>query len=96
MATVSTFLASYPEFAGAETDAPGLIQTKLDAAARATNGAIMGDVTDDVIELRTAIALMRSPWARALRLEQPDQLKMWQDQIDAHETARTSCIRIFP
>jgi hypothetical protein len=96
MATVAEFLVSYPEFSAAETEAPGLIAQKLTDATARTNATVMGGVAEQAIKLRAAIELMRSPWARALRLESPDAITTWQDALRDMQVSATSCMRIFP
>lgn len=95
MATVNTFLASYPEFAQAETESPGLIQTKLNEATSETNATVMGVRTERAILVKAAILLLRSPWARSLRLENQDMLTAWERELREMQCAATVGLRVF-
>ena len=95
MATVTDFLTAYPEFSAAVTESPGLIEQHLVDATANTNAVTMDDKAEEAIKLRCAITLMESPWARALRLEDPKANARREQRLRNMQETQTALLRIF-
>lgn len=97
MATAPTraaFLAEYPEF---NTATAALIDAKLAAAARRTNADVYQteDLATDAVMLRAAVLLMRSPFGKRMRQDNPDQVFTWEYELRMMQKAATMGLRVF-
>jgi hypothetical protein len=90
--SVNDFLASYPEFAGAST-----IAIKLSEAAARTNARVYQSaaLAAQAVMLRAAILLIKSPDGRAMRLENPDLVSVWDRELKQLQRSATMGLRVF-
>ena len=90
----ASFLAGYPEFAGATA---GLVTAKLTDAAARTNSAFYQTpaLTEQAVMLRAAILLLRSPKSLQMRLANPDQTLVWEYELRSLQRSGAVGIRVF-
>lgn len=90
----ATFLAEYPEFNGI---ASATITAKLAAAARRTNADVFQstDLTTDAVMLRAAVLLLKSPAGRKMRLNNPEQLIVWEVELRDLQKSAVLGLRVF-
>jgi hypothetical protein len=90
--SVNDFLSSYPEFSGAST-----IAVKLSEAAARTNASVYQSaaLATQAVMLRAAILLIKSPDGRAMRLENPTLVSVWDQELKQLQRAATIGLRVF-
>lgn len=92
--SIASFLESYPEFTNAGEK---LLRAKLAEASMRTNVSVFGTPgqATAALMLRTCILLYKSPWARALRQENPDQIGEWSKELRGLQRGATFGQRVF-
>lgn len=78
MASIADFRARFPEF-GRAPDV--LVTAHLDAAHIRCSPKRYGRLHTEAVLLTCASMLARSPGARNMRLDSPEQLRLWDDEL---------------
>lgn len=85
-------MQSFPEFSAASN-----IAVKLEEAAQRTNATVYQSaaLATQAVMLRAAILLIKSPDGRAMRLENPDIVSVWDSELKQLQRAATIGLRVF-
>jgi hypothetical protein len=90
----ATFVAQFPEF----TTAPAsLLTAHLTAAARRTNAEVFSspELAEQAVLLRAVINLVKSPFARQMKLVSDDQVFLWHQELRELQRSATMGLRVF-